>query len=55
MEPRKRNPLSRIKVASVVIAVGCAIAVAGSGAAQAQPLQKGKMMPLPWFYCKPKR
>ena len=44
MEPRTRNQLSRIKVASVVIAVGCAIAVAGSGAAQAQPLQKGKMI-----------
>src|SRR5438309_1338574 len=36
--------LSGIKVASVVIAVGCAIAVAGSGAAQAQILQKGKMI-----------
>src|SRR5437867_2789586 len=29
--------LSRIKVASVVIAVGCAMAVAGSGAARAAP------------------
>src|SRR5262249_48872343 len=41
----KRNQLSRITVASVVIAVGCAIAVAG--AAQAQPLQKGKMIVYP--------
>jgi len=35
MEPRKRNQLSRIKVASVVIATGCAIAVAGFGTAAA--------------------
>lgn len=47
MELRKRNQLSRIKVASVVIAVGCAIAVAGSGAAQAQPLEKGRMIVYP--------
>ena len=31
--------MSRIKVASIVIAVGCAIAVAGSGAARAAPVQ----------------
>jgi uncharacterized cupin superfamily protein len=37
MEPCKRNQLSRIKVASVVIAAGCAIAVAGSSAVQAAP------------------
>ena len=36
MEPRKRSQLSRVKVASVVIALACAIAVAGSGAATAQ-------------------
>ena len=44
MKPRKHNHLSRIKVASVVIAVGCVIAVAGSGPAQAQPLERGKMI-----------
>jgi len=37
MEPRKRNQLSRIKVASAVIAASCAIAVAGSSAVQAAP------------------
>jgi uncharacterized protein len=36
MEPRKRNLLSRIKVASVVIALACAIVVAGPSAATAQ-------------------
>src|SRR5438128_441575 len=36
MEPRKRSQLSRVQVASFVIALGCAIAVAGSGAATAQ-------------------
>src|SRR5438128_5533567 len=36
MAPRKRSQLSRIKVAFVGIAVGFAMAVAGSGAAKAQ-------------------
>lgn len=35
MEPNKRHPVSRIKVASVVIAMVWAIAVAGTGAAAA--------------------
>jgi uncharacterized cupin superfamily protein len=37
LEPHTRNQLSRIKAASVVIAVGCAIAIAGSSAAVAAP------------------
>jgi uncharacterized protein len=37
MEPRKCHRLSRIKVASVVIAAGCAMAVAGSSPVQAAP------------------
>jgi len=37
MEPRMRNRVSRIKFASVVIAVACAIAVAACGAAAAAP------------------
>jgi uncharacterized protein len=39
MEPRKRNELSRSKVASIVIAAACAIAVAVSSAATAAPPQ----------------
>jgi len=39
MEPRKRNLLSCIKVASVVVAAGWAIVVAASGAAAAAPPQ----------------
>ena len=43
MEPRKHNQLSRIKVASVVIAAGCAIAVVGSSRGSAAPLNDDRV------------